>query len=484
MKSALVDKAAKGARWSFADSIINQGISFLIGIVLARLLSPDEYGLIGIITIFISISNFIVDSGLSNALIRKKDADDADYNTVFYLNFGLSIVLFLTLYVCAPLISDFFGRDELTALSRVMGVIVIINAFSLIQKTILTKRVDFKLQTKISLASSIVSGIVGIGMAIMGCGVWSLVGQQISRQLLIAVLFWIYNKWRPSLTFSVERFKDLFGFSWKLLVSGMIDTIWTEIYQVVIGKCYSPQDLGQYTRSKQFANLFSSNLNSVVQRVSYPVLSSIQDERERLKNAYRKIIKLTMLVTFPCMIGLAATSQPFIYVLIGEKWAFCAKMLPFICFNMMLFPLHSINLNMLMVSGRSDLFLKLEIVKKIIAVVPLLLGIYIGIMWMLAGSIVAGMISFVLNSMYSGKLVGYSCFAQIKDIAPTFLSALLMGICVYCLQLLPVSYYIILPCQVILGMALFYLFCRVLRLQEFFDFKELAFESFKKIRKK
>jgi len=482
MSSALEEKTSKGVRWSFADNVITQGITFLVGIVLARLLSPEDYGLIGIITIFIAISNSIVDSGFSSALIRKKDADGTDYNTVFYTNLGFSAILFIILFLGGPLIADFFGRVELVSLTRVMGAVIVINAFGLIQRTILTKSVDFKRQTKISFAASVVSGLVGIAMAFLGCGVWSLVWQQISRQLLNTVLLWVYNSWHPSCSFSFSSFKSLFGFGWKLLVSGLIDTIWNQIFQIVIGKCYSPQSLGQYTRAQQFSNLFSSNLTSVVQRVSYPVLSSIQNERERLKDAYKRIIRVTMLVTFPCMIGLAVVSKSLVFVLIGDQWGACATMLPLICFCMVLYPLHAINLNMLMVNGRSDLFLKLEIIKKVIAAGPILLGIFVGIYWMLAGSIVIGVIAFFLNSHYSGQMIGYSSMDQVRDLLPSFSISMFMGICVYLVSFVPVSDYVILPMQIIMGGLIFVGLCRLFRLPEYSDMKQLVVESINKLK--
>ena len=339
MSESLKDKTVKGVGWSFADNIANTGVSFVVGLVLARLLTPEEYGLIGIITIFIMVFNSIVDSGFSNALIRKKDASDKDYNTVFITNLLLSVLLFVVLYNCAPAISRFFDQPQLIPLTRVMGSVVIINAFAIIQRTILVKQIDFKTQTKVSLISSISSGVVGIGMAIGGMGVWSLVGQQISRQLLNTLFLWVYNKWWPKLQFSLDSFRELFNFGWKLLVSGLIDTVWKQVYQFVIGKFYTTETLGQYTRAQQFSSIFSSNLTTIVQRVSYPVLSSIQDEKERMKAAYKKVIKTTMLVTFVCMLGLAAVAKPMVLVLIGEKWLPCVTFLQILCFSMMLYPL-------------------------------------------------------------------------------------------------------------------------------------------------
>lgn len=320
MSESLKNRAVHGAKWSFIDNISNSGVTFLVGLVLARLLTPAEYGIMAMIAIFIAVSNSIVDSGFSNALIRKVRIDRVDYNTVFVFNLIVSIVLYIFLYVSAPAISLFFKESVLTDVLRGIGLILIVNALGIIPRTILVRGIDFKTQTKVSIISSVSSGLVGVGMAIMGFGVWSLVWQQLSRQILNSLFLWIFCKWIPQWEFSIKSFKEMFGFGYKLLLSGLLDTLYKNIYYVVIGRCYSPAQLGQYTRAEQFNTIFSSNLTSIVQRVSYPVLSSIQEEPERLREAYRQIIKTTMLVTFACMLGLAAVAKPLIIILIGEKW--------------------------------------------------------------------------------------------------------------------------------------------------------------------
>lgn len=482
MAESVKNKAIKGAGWSFADNIMNQGITFLVGLVLARLLTPEEYGLIGIILIFIALFNSIVDSGFSNALIRKNDAKDIDYNTVFITNMVLSIVLFFALYFSAPAIAKFFDQPSLTPLTRVMGSVVIINAFAIIHRTILVKRVDFKTQTKVSLIASVASGVIGIAMAVAGYGVWSLVGQQISRQLLNSVFLWVWTKWYPKIQFSIESFKELFSFGWKLLVSGLIDTVWREIYQVVIGKCYSAETLGQYTRAQQFGSIFSSNLTAVVQRVSYPVLSEIQDNKARLKAAYQKVIKVTMLVTFCCMLGLAAIAEPMIVTLIGGQWLPAVPLLQIICFMMMLYPLHAINLNMLQVQGRSDLLLKLEIIKKIIAVIPLLMGIYMDIYWMLLGSVITGLISYYLNAFYSGCLLNYSIWEQIKDILPSFIVAIIMAALVYAISFIEFSSIVLLLMQILIGIVIVVVLCEILKIDAYLEIKNILLSFINKIR--
>ena len=317
---------------------------------------------------------------------------------MFFTNLGFSILLYIGLYFSAPAIAIFFERDELTVLMRVMGFILIINALSIIQITILTKKVDFKTKTKASLTSATISGIVGIILAYCGYGVWSLVAQQITKQLLYTLCLWVLNKWIPALKFSSQSFKYMWGFGWKLLLSGLLNNIWNQMYQVVVGKFYSPATLGQYSRSREYANILSSNFTAIIQRVSYPILSEVQDNQERMVNGYRKIIKLTMFVTAISMIFMGAIAEPMIYCLIGPQWEEAATYLPLICLSMSLYPIHAINLNMLQVLGRSDIFLILEIVKKILAIGPLCLGIFVGIKCMLVGSIIFGIITFFLNT--------------------------------------------------------------------------------------
>lgn len=480
---SLRNKTIKGTFWSAADAILGQGITFVIGIVLARLLSPEEYGMIGICLIFTTILNGIVDSGFSNAIIRKKEATNEDYNTMFIINMVVSIVLYALLYFSAPLISSFF-QMELTSIVRVIGLVLIINGLSLTQQTNLTKKIDFKTKTKASIVSAILSGVIGIGMAYSGFGVWALVAQLLSKQIVYTIALWILNRWIPNFHFSIESFKYMWGFGWKLLVSGLLNNIWNQLYQVVVGKFYNAATLGQYTRGREYANIFSANITSIVQRVTYPVLAEVQDEKERMVSAYRKVIKVTMFVTCVCMISLGAVAEPLIYCLIGEKWHQAATFLPLICISMSLYPLHAINLNMLQVQGRSDIFLYLEIVKKIIAIGPLCIGIFFDIYWMLIGSIVTGFICFFLNSYYTGKKLGYSSWKQLKDIAPSYGVALVIALAVYFLKYLPLSHWIVLSMQIAVGILVFFAVCETIKLSEYIEIKNIALSAVNKIRKR
>ncbi|WP_373175331.1 lipopolysaccharide biosynthesis protein [Bacteroides eggerthii] len=467
MSESLKNKAIKGVGWSFVDNIANSGITFLVGLILARLLSPSEYGIMAMITIFIAISNSIIDSGFSNALIRKVEIKRIDYNTAFLFNLVISFFLYIVLFFASPLIASFFEESILVEVIRVIGFVLIINALSIIPRTIFVREVNFKTQAKVSLISSILSGFVGISMAIYGMGVWSLVGQQMARQLLNTVFLWTYSRWRPILEFSKSSFQEMFGFGSKLLLSGLIDTIYKNIYYLIIGRFYTATQLGQYTRAEQFNVIFSSNLTSVVQRVSYPVLSSIQDESERLREAYRKVIKTTMLLTFSCMLGLAAIAKPLIIILIGDVWLPAAYLLQIICFSGMLYPLHAINLNILQVKGRSDLFLKLEIIKKIIAVGPIVLGIFCGIKYMLWGSVVTSLIAYFLNSYYSAVLICYPTKEQIKDVLPSFIISALIAAIMWGISFWDISVYLLLMIQILVGILLALFIYQRIQLEEY-----------------
>ncbi|MEQ2507830.1 lipopolysaccharide biosynthesis protein [Segatella sinensis] len=478
-QESLKNKTIKGVGWSAADALLGQGVTFIVGLVLARLLSPDEYGLIGICLIFTTVLNGIVDSGFSNALIRKKEVTDEDYNTMFTTNMAISIVLYVLLFISAPLVSDFFHRIELTALVRVTGLILFLNALSITQVTILTKNIDFKTKTKASLVSAIISGVIGITMAFMGYGVWSLVAQQLSKQLLYTLCLWVLNKWWPKFTFYKDSFKYMWGFGWKLLASGILNNVWNQLYQVVIGRCYTSSTLGHYTRANEYASIFSSNLTSIVQRVSYPVLAEIQDDKERMVLGYRKVIKVTMFVTAVCMISLGAVSEPLIYTLIGTKWHEAATYLPLICISMSLYPLHAINLNILQVLGRSDIFLYLEVLKKIVGLVPIVIGIYCGIYYMLLTSIFTGFVNLYLNSWYTGKTLNYTFWKQLRDIAPSYFTATIIALAVYFLKYLVLPDYLILIFQLLLGFFVGVVISEFLKFNEYIEIKTILINILK-----
>lgn len=474
-QTTLKQKTITGFFWSFIDSFANQILIFIIGIILARLLTPKEFGLIGMITIFISVSESFINSGFSQALIRKKTCSDTDLSTVFYFNIITGVLFFAILFFGAPAISRFFNEPQLKGLIRVLGTVLVIDALTIIQRTTLTRRIDFKLQTKVSVISIIFSGIVGIAMAFTGFGVWSLVAKTLSQRGMNSLLLWLFNKWRPLLIFSKESFRELFSFGSKLLASGLLDTIYRNIYYLVIGKYFSAQELGYYTRADQFKNLPSTNLNGIISRVSYPVLSQLQDDPEKLKTGYKKLIKNTMFITFLMMAGMAAVAEPMVITLIGEKWRPSIIYLQLLCFVGAMYPLHALNLNMLNVKGRSDLFLNLEIIKKILAIPTIIIGVIWGIKIMIFGMWINSFIAYYLNSYFSGRLINYPMKEQVKDILPGLIYALLMCVIVFFSGLLlPSNYLVKLMFQLLLGIVFVLSFGELFKFTPYLEIKEIV----------
>lgn len=478
MPSTLKERTVSGLIWSFVDNFSMAAIAFVVGIILARLLSPEEYGLIGMTVIFTSIAASVINSGFSQALIQKKHCTETDYSTVFYFNFLVGILLFSFLCFSAPFIALFFDQPKLNAVVKVLAVVLVIDSLTIIQRTILTKRINFKLQTKISAIASVVSGGVAIFMAYKGLGVWSLVVQQISQRGINALLLWYWNRWTPLFVFSVQAFKELFSFGSKLLVSGLIDTVYRNVYYLIIGKYFSAMELGYYTKAESFKNLPSQNLSGVVGRVSYPVLASIQDDLPRLKTYYQKLIRSTMFITFILMMGLAAIAEPMVISLIGEKWRLSIIYLQMLCFVGMFYPLHALNLNMLNVLGRSDLFLKLEIIKKILAIPTIIIGVIWGIKTMIAGMMVHTLLAYYLNSYLSGQLIGYSFKNQVKDIFPSFMLAAVINGTVFILGfVLPFDPPVVLGIQLLTGGLCTVLVCEVLKFGDYQIIKNLILEK-------
>ena len=477
----LRDKTIHGLAWSLIDNFAKLSITFLIGIILARLLTPREFGLVGMVTIFVALSQSFIDSGFTQALIRKKDCTQTDYSTVFFFNIASGIFFYLVLFLLAKPISQFFNEIQLKLIVQVLGLNVIINSLAIVQRARLTKDINFKLQARISIISTMFSGGIAIWMAYSGYGVWSLVIKSVMAFAFTSFLLWLWNKWKPSLIFSKESFRGMFSFGSKLLLSGLIDTTYRNIYLVIIGKFFSAIDLGYYTRAEQFANLPSQNILSVIQRVSYPVLSSIQFDKKRLKAAYQTLIKSTMLITFVLMFGMAAIAEPLVRVLIGEKWLPSVVYLQLLCFVGMFYPLHALNLNMLNVQGRSDLFLKLEVIKKTLAVPVIIFGIVYGIKILILGMIILSIIALYFNSYWSGKLIGYSFFQQIKDIIPSFILALLMGLIVFSIgTFLNVSPMLKLITQIPVGALIFIGIAEAVKLNDYLYMKVVFFEKLKR----
>lgn len=431
MPESLKHKTLKGTLWSSVERFSVQGVAFVVMIVMARILTPEDYGLVGDIIIFIAISQSLVDSGFSQALIRKQDRSEIDNSTVFYFNIAVGIILYLILFFCAPLIARFYDEPILVPLTRVISLSVLLNSLVVVQRALLTVKIDFKTQAKASLTAAVVSGIVGIYMAYTGWGVWAIAGQQIVNLAVNTGLLWVLSHWRPTLSYSWSSFRELFGFGSKLAISGIIDTIYQNVYLIVIGKVFRTADLGYYTRAHQFAQFPSSNFTGIIQRVTFPVLCTIQNDDTRLRSVYRRFLRLSAFIVFPLMVGLAAVAHPMVIVLLKEQWAFAATLLSIICFSMMWYPVHAINLNLLQVKGRTDLVLKLEIWKKCIGVAILCITVPMGLIAMCVGSIFSSLIGLGINTYYTGKIIQVGFLKQMRDLMPTLFYSLSMGAVVY-----------------------------------------------------
>ena len=431
MQEDLRKETVKGVAWSGIDKIANGGILFIANIILARLLSPKDFGLLAIIAIFIQVSQTFIDSGFTNALIQKKDRSQTDYSTVFFFNLAISIGFYVVLFFCAPFIANFFDNDKLTSLTRVVGLNLIIGALVSVHKTRLTIELRFKIQAIISLISSIISAIVAIWLAYHGYGVWSLVALSIVSITLQVLLIYIIIKWKPSILFSKSAFKSLFSYSSKLLGASLIHLLYRNIYPIVIGKKFSSIELGYFNRADTFAMYAPYTISSVISRVAFPIFSRIQDDNTRLRNAYSKYIIFSSLIIFPIMIGLIALAKPFTLFLLTEKWLPMVPMLQILCIDWMTDHLCQINLNILYVKGRSDLALRLEIIKKTIAVIIFFVSLYWGIIGVCWGRVVYGFIAVYFNSYYTKRLIGISQAIQLKDITIPLLQAVGMGTVLY-----------------------------------------------------
>jgi len=476
----LKTKTLKGFFWSFSELLSRYGINFIIQILLARLLLPEDFGIIGMITIFIAISQSIIDSGFGNALIREKKNTEEDYSTVFFFNLITAIILYIVLFFSANTISSFFSQPKLTSILRVLSIVLIINSFGLIQRTILTKNIDFKTQTKIVLLSSVISGIVAIGLAYFGFGVWSLVFRNIIMQFLQSFLLCFYNRWKPLFVFNPDSFKRLFGFGWKLLVSGLINTLYKNIYLLIIGKFFSTVDLGYYSNAKKLSEIASSMITSSVQKVSYPVLSSIKDNKDQVLKGYKKILTHTVYISFFVSTILAASAENLIPFLFGEKWVSSVSYFQILCFSSMLFPVHAINLNILKVKGRSDLVLKIAIIKNTISITGIILVLMFkrNIILLLWFNVFISVLSYYINSYNSKILINYSFFEQIKDILPCFFLTVIMGIIVYLIGKIPVSTFPRLILQISLGMSIYFLLSKKFKIQGY-QISDIIIEKFK-----
>lgn len=428
---SLKKQALSGVFWSTIQQFSSQGIGFIVSVILARLLVPAEFGLIAMLGIFIGIGTALINGGLTMSLIRSQDLDDEDYSTVFFFNLVGSIIIYSVVFIAAPLISDFYNQDLLTSIIRVYSITFIINAFSAIQTTRLFKKMDFKTQMKVSIPSLIIGSIVGITMAYNGYGVWSLVWSAIIQSFVATIQLWYWSKWMPLWIFNIEKFKYHFHYGVKLMSSGILDIIFTNAYTIIIGKFFAPAQVGYYNRADTLQMLPVGNISSIITKVSFPLFSSIQEDNIRLKSVYKRIMQMVIFLVAPTLIIMAVLAEPMFRLLFTDKWLPAVPYFQILCFNGILYPIHSYNLQILNVKGRSDLFLKLEIIKKILVVLVILFSFRFGIYGLLYGGVITSILCFFINTHYSGKFLNYSAWEQTKDLLPIILLSLVIGCIVY-----------------------------------------------------
>lgn len=455
-EESLKSKTKKGLFWSALERFGTQGISAVFTIFLARLLSPEDYGLVALPMVFLSIAQCFIDSGFGSAIIRKADLKEEDINTAFIFNIIVGINCYVILFFISPFIARFYDAPILSDLLKVTALNLLIGSLCTVQQALLTKNIDFKRQAKISLCASIVGGTIGVTLALKGMGVWALVFQAVFAQSVRAILLWRTSEWRPTVHWSWQSFRYLWNYGSKMLASGLIDTIYNNIYPIIIGKKFMKSDLGNFNTANQLASLPSSNLTGVLQRVTFPVLSTIQNDNERLSRNYRKILRLSAFIVFPLMMGLSAAGDPFVRVFLGDKWEGCIILLQLACFYMMFYPIHAINLDLLQVKGRSDMFLKLEIIKKVLGVAVMIIAIPHGIVVMVASGIVTSVLALAINTYYTGVLIDVGFWKQMKDISPIIVIGMVMWAAIMALNSFVENIYVALPCDIVLGIAIYY----------------------------
>lgn len=472
--SNLKRKTVNGFFWSSLEMLFSQGQGILYGIVLARLLSPNEFGLLGMVTIFIAIAQVFVDSGLSQALIRKQNCTELDYNTIFWVNIIIGVVAFIVIWIMAPFIADFYEKPELINLTRVLALAIIISSLTLNQQTIITKNLDFKTLTKSSIIGTFVAGIVSIILALYGFGVWSLVWRVIINQAVRSLILWYYNRWLPNFTYSKAVLKEHFLFGSNLLLISMVSAVYKSFYNMIIGKNYPVSTLGYYTNAEQYSNMPATSITAITNKVSYPVLSEMQNDNIRLKKSIKKLIETVMYLSFIILFGLAAVAHPLFIIMLGVKWAPSIAYFQILCFAYAITPLHIINHNIMKIKGRSDLFLKTEIIKYLLFTPLLVLGAIYGIKVLLAGIVFFYWISFFINAMYSKRLIDLSIFEQCIYLIPGISIAAVSALATWGLgHFLHLNDILILTIQIICYPILLVSLSMVFKLEAFFELKQI-----------
>lgn len=466
-KEDLSSKVIGSFFWRFAERVGAQGVAFVVSIILARLLAPEVYGTIALVTVFTHILNVFVDSGLGNALIQKKDADDLDFSSVFYFNIIMCSVLYLLMFLAAPFIASFYNDSTLTPVIRVLSLTLVISGVKNVQHAYVSRTMQFKRFFFATLGGTIGAAIVGIYLAYRGYGVWALVAQQIFNATVDTIILWITVKWRPKKMFSIDRLKALFSYGWKLLVSALLDTGYTELRQLIIGKKYTSADLAYYNRGNTFPHLIIDNVNTSINSVLFPTMSQVQDNKDRLKEMTRRSMKTSTYIMAPLMMGMAFCAEPIVRLLLTDKWLECVPYMRIFCIAFMFYPIHTANLNAIKAMGRSDIFLRLENIKKIVGLVILSVSMWFGVLAMAYSLLLSTFLSTVINSWPNRKLMDYSYRDQMRDIMPSILLAIGMGACVCCIQLLGLSNIVTLIIQIPLGAIIYILFSHIHKIEAY-----------------
>lgn len=453
--------------WRFAERCGAQIVSFIVSIVLARILLPEDYGTIALVTVFTAILQVFVDSGLGTALIQKKDADDLDFSSVFFFNFGVCIILYGGLFIAAPFIARFYGNGDLTSVIRVIGLTIVVSGVKGIQQSYVSRNMMFKRFFFSTLGGTIFSAFLGIGMAYAGAGVWALVAQQLSNTMIDTLILWITVKWRPKLQFSWNRLKGLLNYGWKLLVSALLNTVYNNLRSLIIGKIYTSSDLAFYNQGDKFPSVIVTNINTSIDSVLLPTMSSVQDDRKRVKEMTRRAMKTSVYIMAPLMMGLAFCATPIVRLVLTDKWLPCVPFLQVFCITYMFWPVHTANLNAIKALGRSDLFLKLEIVKKIVGMIALFATMNISVKAMAYSLLVVSVLGQIINSWPNRKLLNYGYLEQLKDILPGIIIAVCMGACVYCVHFIGLSDVLTLCIQIPLGMVIYILLSKMLKMESY-----------------
>lgn len=472
-KEGLKEKALKGFAWGAADKVVNLVVTFVFSIILARLLGPEAYGTIAMLTVFISISNVFVNSGFQAALVRKNDRTEEDCSTMFYFNIVVSVICYIVLFAISPYVARFYHEPVLSPLLKLVGLGVILGAFTMVQQAQLTIRIDFKTKAAISVVANIISGGVGILLAFRGWGVWSLAVMNLVTIVVSNIMLWTKVRWHPTTGFSWKSFHELFDFGSKMMASSIIDTLYNNLHTIVIGKVFKSASLGFYSKAKIIAGLPSTNITGVLQNVSFPVLAKMQDDDDRLALNYRRLLRVSAFFVFPLMVVLAGVAKPLVTLMLGAKWMGCVTLLQVVCFARMWLPIHAINLNLLQVKGRSDLFLRLEIIKKLLGVTVLVITLPQGLVAICYGEVFSSIVALAINTYYTGKLIGAGFFVQMRDLAPTVAASAVAFIATCFVVALPHSYWVSLIAGGTVGLAVFAALAFVGRFQAMQDAKSV-----------